>query len=91
MERHGRLCSSVTALVRFTTAVARAGQPYADTRLPWDRLHLPYVKLFIPTEAHSCGLNLFSFTHASGPVSQACLLTPSKAAVLHPQGAASDI
>ena len=45
-EGHGwsatvRSVTAVTAVVRFTTATTRAGEPYADVRLPWDKLHHP--------------------------------------------------
>lgn len=33
--------TSVTALVHFTTATTRSGQPYMDERLPWNKLHQP--------------------------------------------------
>lgn len=45
-EGHGwsatiKSVTAVTALIRFTSAVTRAGEPYADVRLPWDKLHEP--------------------------------------------------
>ena len=45
-EGHGwsatvKSVTTVTALVRFTTATTRAGEPYADVRLPWGKLHQP--------------------------------------------------
>ena len=45
-EGHGwsatvKSVTTVTALVRFTTATTRAGDPYADVRLPWGKLHQP--------------------------------------------------
>ena len=33
--------TAATALVHFTSATTRAGQPYQDERLPWSRLCLP--------------------------------------------------